>query len=1073
MKRITISMFLILLFALSSFGQTRSITGTVSSSEDGAPLPGVTVMISGTTTGTITSADGTYKLTAPADGSLHFSFIGMAPQDVALTAAGSVYNVVMQASTTELEDVVVTALGISRDRKALGYAVQDVDGEVLKNSAETNVINALSGRSAGVYVNSSNGNVGSSSRIVIRGNQSLLGNNQPLFVVDGVPIDNSVVESTRGNYDFTDMGNGAADINPSDIEEMTILKGGSAASLYGSRGANGVILITTKSGKGKGFKVEVENTTTFSNPLLLPDYQNQYGQGGGMQYWYVDGLNGGKNDGVDESFGPELDYVVQAEDIAPGGKLEWAVNAGFPQTVGEILSVPQFDSPIDPATGERIATPWISHPDNVRNFYETGVTSVTNVALANGGEWGNIRLSLTNSNQKGMVPNTDQIKNTINFSGQTNLTDKLSMDARVSYISTSGNLNGAGYTFNNVGMQTVWTARQVDWEYMKNNIENEDGTPISWISRWHNNPYWIQYNNLNPQTKNRLIGTASLKYEFTDWLSLTARAGTDYSNEQVELIRAYYGINDREGRYGVSNYFRQETNADFLLLARKDISESITISGTFGGNMMNNKYRMQESYVNKLVVPYVYSLSNAKETPLTSYYQREREIQSLYGSASIEYKSQLYLDITGRNDWSSTLPVANNSYFYPSVTASWIFTETFDMNPDIFSFGKLRLGLAQVGNDASAYMLDVAYNASTPYGDNPLYSLDNTMAPQDLVNELITSQELGLDLRFFQSRLGIDLTVYKSTAKNQILNAAVSSVSGYTSQTINAGQIDNNGVEIMLTGSPVVKNDFSWDIMVNWSKNTSTVVALNGDIERLELYKQFNQITVVADVGEAYGDIWGKGFVYNENGEPLVGEDGVPMTSEMKKLGNIMPDWLASINNSFTYKGVNFSVLIDARIGGDIYSRTNQDGWATGALTSTTGLNQNGVPVRDPLEEGGGYLFDGVFEDGTPNDIYKDLDGFRWNSWARAERWLYDGTYVKLREMSLNYSLPRSILGNGKVFKGVDLGVFGRNLAILYTKCENFDPEVSYKNSTQSSQGAEFGSNPSARNIGFRVKVTF
>jgi len=1075
MKKITISTILLLLMALSSFGQARSITGTVISSEDGSPLPGVTVMLEGSSVGTITDASGIYELSVPdGTGTLQFSFIGMLTKEVQITASGTTYDVVMEPSTIELEDVVVTALGISRERKALGYAVQDVDGEILKKSAETNIINALSGRAAGVYVNSSNGNVGSSSRIIIRGNQSLTGNNQPLFVVDGVPIDNTIIESSRGNYDFTDMGSGASDINPNDIETMTILKGGSAAALYGSRGANGVIMITTKSGSKKGFMVEVENSTTFSNPLLLPDFQNDYGQGGGMQYWYEDGLNGGKNDGVDESFGPRLDYVVQAADIQPGGKLDWAVQAGFPQTAGQILSLPQFTSPYDPVTGVRTPTPWISHPDNVRSYYETGVTSITNVALSNGGEWGNIRLSLTNSNQKGMTPNTNQIKNTINFSGLSYLTEKLSFSAKVSYINSNGNLNGAGYTFNNVGMQTVWTARQADWEYMKNNIENPDGTPISWIDRWHDNPYWMAEKFLNPQTKNRLIGTASLKYEFTDWLSLTARAGTDYSNEQVELIRAYHSINYREGRYNVTNYFRQETNADFLLFARKAVSDDFTISGSFGGNIMNNKYNRQSSEVAKLVVPDVYSLSNAKETPTTTFYQQEREIQSLYAMVSAEWRGQIFLDLTGRNDWSSTLPVENNSYFYPSVTASWIFTETFGLDAGVFTFGKLRLGLAQVGNDTDPYRLNATYTAATPYGNNPLYSLTNTMPPQNLVNELITSRELGLDLRFFQGRLGFDFTVYKSVAKNQILSAVISSTSGYNSQTINAGQVDNNGIEIMLTGTPVARGDFSWDIMLNWSKNTSKIIALNGDIERLELYKtEGNQITVVADVGGAYGDMWGKGFVYHANGKPMVDETGVPMTSEMRNLGNIMPDWMAGLNNSFTYKGFNLSILIDAKMGGDVWSRTNADGWATGSLKHTTGNNANGKPVRDPISEGGGWLFDGVFEDGSPNTIYKDLDGFRWNGWSKGERWLYDGTYVKLREMSLTYSFPRSILGDQKVLNGVDLSVFGRNLAILYTEAENFDPEVSNRNATQASQGSEFGSNPSARNIGFRVKFTF
>jgi len=1087
-RKFIITVILLIAFIGNVIGQERTITGTVTSAEDGTSLPGVNIIVEGTAIGTITDMDGNYSITVPADAKeLEFSFVGMLTKTVTIGSA-NVIDVILETGVQEVEEVIVTALGISRQRKALGYAVQDISGDDIKNTAETNIINALAGKSAGVYVNNSNGNVGASSRIIIRGNQSLKGNNQPLFVVDGIPIDNSIVHNTQSTGyaggdpnsgylpDYTDMGNGAADINPMDIAEMTILKGGSAAALYGARGANGVVLITTKSGIKKGFSVVVEHSTTFSTPFLLPDYQNEYGQGGGGKFWYYDGLNGGKNDGVDESFGPRLDYVVQAEDIVPGGKLYWAVEAGFPQTVGQILKVPQFDSPIDPSTGERIPTPWISHPDNVKSFYETGVTSVTNVALSNGGDWGTVRLSLTNSDQTGMVPNSDQVKNTVNFSGQTNITKKLSFDAKASYINSNGNFSGSGYTFNNVGMQTVWTARQVDWEWEKNHIENPDGTPISWISRWHDNPYWISNKFLNPQTKNRIIGTSSLKYQFNDWLSLTARAGTDYSNEQVELKRAYYSISEKEGKYQVNNYFRQETNADFLLSARKDITDDFTISGNFGGNLMNQKYRRHQSAVKKLVVPYIYSLSNAKETPTTSYYKSEKEIHSLYASASLEFRDQFFLDLTGRNDWSSTLPVDVNSYFYPSATATWIFTETFGLDPNLFSFGKIRLGWAQVGNDTDPYRLDLSYGSGTPYGNNPSYSMGSTMPPANLKNELITSNEFGLDLKFFNNRLGLDFTVYKSTAKNQILSAAIPSTSGFNSQLINAGQIDNQGVEIMLNATPVVISDFSWDVMVNWSKNTSKIISLNGDVKRLELYKpEGDQITVVADVGSAYGDMWGRGFVYHENGKRIVGANGVPLvTDELKKLGNIMPDWLAGINNSFSYKSINFSFLIDAKIGGDLYSRTNQDGWATGALKSTVGNNPKGNPVRDPLEDGGGYLCDGVFEDGTPNDVYVYLDDVRWSKgfFTNGERWLYDASYVKLREIGLSYSLPGSLVGKINL-RGIDIGVFARNVALLYKNCINFDPEVSNRSAIQSSQGAEYAAPPSARNIGFRVKFTY
>lgn len=1083
-KKFLLLVSLILVGTSIVLGQERTVTGTVTSAEDGSPLPGVAVVLKGTTVGVTTNENGFYSISfSGATATLEFSFIGMESQEVRLTADRDTYNVVLQPSLIGLEDVVVTALGISRERKALGYAVQDISGEEIQKTTESNVINALAGKSAGVFVNSSSGNVGASSRIIIRGNTSLGGENQPLFVVDGVPIDNSIVSSKRGfgavnpdwEPDFIDMGNRAADINPADIEEITVLKGGNAAALYGARGANGVVLITTKTGTRKGFSVELENSTSFSSPLRLPNFQNQYGQGGGGQFWYYDGLNGGKNDGVDESFGPELDYIVKAEDIQPGGKLYWAIEAGFPQTVGQILALPQFNSPIDPVTGERIPTPWISHPDNVKNFYETGITRRTSVSFSNGADWGNMRLSLTNSDEKGMVPNTTNIKNTVNFSGQANLTEKLSFDVRGTYINLHGNPNGTGYTFANVNMQTIWGARQVDWAWLKDNIETEDGRPISWINRWHNNPYWMQYKNLNPMKENRIIGMASVNYQFTDWLSLMARVGTDASSQQIEMKRAYYGLNDKEGRYQVENYFRQEINADFLLSADKQINSDLTLRGNFGGNIMNQQYRKQGSYVAKLVVPDNYSLANAKETPTTGYYKSEKEIQSLYGALSVEFRDQFFIDLTGRNDWSSTLPVDANSYFYPSVTGSWIFTETFGLDPRIFSFGKIRYGWAQVGNDTDPYRLDLIYGSGNPYGNNPRYSIGNTMPPAGLKNELITSNELGLDLKFFNNRFGIDLTLYKSSARNQILSAAISSASGYSSQLINAGQIDNQGVEVMLQATPVQTNDFSWDVMVNWSTNKNKVVELYGDIESLELYKtEGNQITVIAAIDGAYGDMMGKGYVYHENGKIIVGENGIPLIGEITKLGNIMPDWLAGVNNSFSYRGLNFSFLIDARIGGDIYSRTDQDGWATGVLMSTVGNNPKGNPVRDPVEDGGGYLFDGVFENGSPNDVYLNLDDVRWNQafFTIADRWLYDASYVKLREMSLSYSLPRNLVSKLNL-SGIDIGVFARNVAILYSNTENFDPEVANRDASGYSQGSIYAANPSARNIGFRVKLTY
>lgn len=1074
MKKIivTICTALFLLgFQFSAAAQQRQLSGVVVDA-DGNGIPSATVTVVETKDATTTNEQGKFSIKAATGQHLEISSVGYENKTFTVTKSNDL-RVSLQTSGKEMDEVVVTALGISREKKALGYSVQEVSGESIKNTSESNLVNALVGKAAGVYVNNTSGNVGASSRIVIRGNKSLKGDNQPLFVVDGVPIDNSISSSTTGG--FTDMGNGAGDINSSDVASVTILKGGNAAALYGARGANGVVLITTKSGKGKGFSISLENTMTFSDPLLLPNFQNEYGQGGGGQYWYKDGLNGGKNDGVDESFGPRLDYRVKPEDIVPGGKLYWAVEAGFPQKAGEILVLPQFNSPIDPVTGERIPTPWISHPNNVRSFYGTGVNRVTNLALTNGGKWGSIRLSLTNSDEKGMVPNSYLTKNTINFSGATKLTEKLSFDVKGSYIKVNGNLSGSGYEDNNVGQQMIWGARQVDWAWEKAHVENENGRPISWISRWHNNPWWIQYKSLNPLEKNRLFGTASLKYQFTDWLSLTARAGTDYSNQQIEGKRAYYTIGNEEGRYSVINTFRQETNADFLLSAVKNITKDLSLSANVGGNIMNQKYQSQGSYVAKMVVPDNYSLANAKEKPTTSYYKSEKEIQSLYASLSFGYQNQLYLDLTGRNDWSSTLPVDKNSYFYPSATMSWIFSNTLNTQGSFLSFGKLRLGIAQAGSDTDPYRLDAIYNPSTPYGNNPSFSISSQMPPNNLVNELSTSKEIGIELKMFKDRLSADVSLYKSSAKNQILSATISPTSGFTSQLINAGQVDNQGIEVMLSGLPIKTNNFSWEATVNWSKNSNKVVALNGDIKSLELYKaeaDGQPITVVANVGGSYGDMMGKGYVYHKNGKPIVDADGVPLTSDVRKLGNIMPDWFGSINNSFTYKDFNFSFLIDAKMGGKIFSRTTQNGWMAATLTNTTGLNPNGKSVRDPLDEGGGYLFDGVFEDGKPNNVYKYLDDFRWDQFASGERWLFDASYVKLRQIALSYQIPQSLVSKIKLGQ-IDVSLFARNIAFLYKNSENFDPEVANRGASQSSQGSEHAAPASARNIGFRVKIVF
>ncbi|HCC71943.1 MAG TPA: hypothetical protein DEQ09_12445 [Bacteroidales bacterium] len=660
----------------------------------------------------------------------------------------------------------------------------------------------------------------------------------------------------------------------------------------------------------------------------------------------------------------------------------------------------------------------------------------------------------------------------------TNITKKLSFEIKGSYYNIhSDNLPGSGYTFNNPMMQTIWTARQADWEYMKENIERPDGSQISWISRWHDNPYWIQTKCLDPMTRNRIIGSATLKFDITNWLFLHVRAGTDYYKQILERIRPVGSFpNDwKDGQYHVYNSAQQEINADFLLSARKEVTDGIILSGNLGGNIMNRKYNDQQTIVSKLVVPEVYSVSNAKETPSTNFYKSEKEIQSLYGAISAEYKDQIFLDITGRNDWSSTLPPKNRSYFYPSVTGSWIFTETFGLDENIFSFGKIRLGWAQVGNDTGPYQLDLTYGASNPIGSVPSFNLASTLPPLDLKNELIESVEIGADFRFFFNRIGIDVTYYKTSAFNQILNAVISNATGYASVRTNAGQLDNKGVEVMLSARPVQTSNFSWDVMVNWSKNKNKVVSLNEQIESLFLYAMpggGRGPKVYAPVGGDYGTIMGIGYVYDDNDNIVVGSNGIPLTSEVKEIGNVMPDWFGSVTNSINYKGIALSFMIDSKWGGKIFSRSNWNGWQTGAYASSTGLNDKGVDIRLPVDQGGGICFGGVYEDGTPNTTHVYLLGVNYNPFARAERWLYDASYVKLREVILTYSVPTAIASKLRM-KGADISVFGRNLAILHSNVPNIDPEASRRSAASTEQGMEYGNIPANRSIGFSLKLTF
>ncbi|OFY66816.1 MAG: hypothetical protein A2V64_07115 [Bacteroidetes bacterium RBG_13_43_22] len=1036
MKKLFLLIFLFVfagIYALQA--QTKVITGTISSSIEGeGPIPGVTVQVKGTTIGTITDVNGKYTLTVPQDATtLVFSYIGMKKQEVEINGR-SVIDGLMESDILGLEEVVVTALGISREKKALGYSVQDVTGDEISKAKETNVINSLQGRVSGAQITATSGAVGASSRIVIRGVSSLSGNNQPLFVVDGIPIDNANFGDTGS--DGTNKGSGAADINPDDIETLTVLKGANASALYGSRASAGVIVVTTKKGKkGEKLSVDISNTTSFETPLRLPDFQDKYGQGNAGRFSYFDGAGGGINDGVDESWGPQLD-------------------------IG--LMIPQFSS-VD-ASGVAQPAPWISHPDNVKNVFEVGHTVSTNVSFTGGSEKSSFRLSFTDLNQKGMIPNTDYKKKTLAFSATSNPVDRLTFTAGGNYVNAhSDNQPGYGYNANNIMQQFTWTGRQVDYTLLRDKQRNADGSIYNWNHNFHNNPYMTLYENLNALNRDRIIGNAMVKYQFTDWLSAFIRTGGDVYLNATSESKFVGDMDYRNGNYYEDVRLFREINSDFLVTVDKEIGTDLNFSFNLGGNRMDRRYQRNTGEAPELAIPGVYNVANSSVTPRVSNYLSLKRINSLYAFGQIGFRNALYLDYSMRNDWSSTLPLENCSYFYPAVSLSAVVTDLMNIESDILTFAKIRASWAQVGGDTDPYSLEptVAFgdgwNASTKLLN--LY-VPNELPDAELKPQMNKSIEIGADLRFFMDRVRLDITYYNQQSINQIVSIPISGASGYLTKIINAGRIDNSGIELLLAATPLKINDFQWEVTFNWSKNQNKVVELAEGIEQFVLGTYWS-MQVLAVPNKAYGVLYGYDFERDPNGN-IIFYDGLPAQGSLKDLGNVTPDWIGGMLNEFRWKGLNASFLIDMKKGGDLYSMTTTWGRYAGALEETLIGREGGIVGVGVMPDGdGGYV---------PNTVVAEAEAFNKESYHNNLQYssVFDGSYIKLREIKVGYTF-----GNlGKLpLKEINISAVGRNLAILSTTVPHIDPETAF--SSGNVQGLEYGQLPSARSIGFSIGCKF
>nr|WP_321355028.1 SusC/RagA family TonB-linked outer membrane protein [uncultured Draconibacterium sp.] len=1052
MKKIALIMsFLVLLGVTVVNAQTKIVTGTVSSSEDDLPIPGVSVSVAGTTLGTVTDIDGVFTLKVPQDAkALVASFVGMKTQTIEL-GEGSDYSIVLEPDLVGIDEVVVTALGITREKKSLGYSSQSLTGDDVAAVKDANIVNSLSGKVAGVQVTGSPGSVGGSSRIIIRGVNSISGNNQPLFIVDGTPIDNSNFNSTEtqegdGGIDF---GNASADINPEDIESMTVLKGANAAALYGSRAANGVILITTKKGtKRKGIGVSITSGVNFSTVALLPDYQNEYG-GGYKQEFDIYEPTGEPivNYAADESWGPRMDGQLVRQWYS------WYED--------------------DPNYGKM--TPFVPHPDNIKDFYETGVTTNNNIALEGGGEGTLFRLSFTDYRQTGTLPTSELQKNTISFNGSSELTDKLTASASVNYVSlTNEGIPGQGYG-NNAGNVVTsfnqWFQRQLDMDNLKN-YKTADGVDRTWnISSPTNtrplyweNPYWVLNESPAEMERQRVFGNVSLKYDVLPGLSLQGWARTDfYTDRRQERIasgsipQAWYKEEVRQ---------LEDNNYEFLATYRKDIGSDISIDANLGANKRVRVFYNNTASTNGgLSVPNFFNVAASVDRPSITDTKSKKVVNSVYGSATIGYKSMAYIDLSLRNDWSSTLPDGDNSYLYPSVTGTFLFSELIE-DKSILSLGKVRASWSQVGNDTDPYQLAVTYSSADNYGSYPAYAVPNKLNNATLKPETITTTEFGVEMAFFNSRLGLDVTYYDIKSEDQILDLDVASTSGYNSTVVNAGLMTNKGWEVMLNGRAIDK-EFTWDIVANWAKNTNKVEELAAGLDNYQLAEWGPSIN--ARVGETYGTWITDGFVYDdETGQRVVGEDGLYLRATNQTYGSYLPDWTGGVTNTFTYKGVMLSALVDFQKGGQLYSVTNRYGNYSGLLAETAGLNDKGNPQRDPVSEGGGYLAVGVKEDGTPNDVYVEATDYWQHLRTRREYYLHDASFIKLREVKVGYTLPGKLFANSFI-SGVSLSLVGRNLAILHKNAPNIDPEAAY--GSGNIQGFENGQHPSTRTMGFSVNV--
>lgn len=1029
---------MVALFASAALAQTQSVQGVVKD-EHGDPIPGAIVkVVQDATKGASTDLDGKFTIKdVPVKGTLQISFVGMVTREVAINGQ-SFIEVTLVEDAEVLDEVVVTALGIKREKRSLGYALQEVKGEQLLATRETNVTNALSGKIAGLQVVKGGGGMAGSSKIVLRGNNSLTGDNQPLIVVDGVPMDNFTGAS---NNDFwnpsIDMGNGLGDLNPDDIASMSVLKGASAAALYGSRAGNGVILITTKTGQAqKGLGISFNSTTGFETIFMTPKVQKSFAQG---SYGVFDTESS-------SSWGPKIEG----------------------QTVTHW-------------NGESSA---LQYYDNIRNFLGTGVNTQNSLALSRQvGKGSSLYASVTHAYNKDMTPESklSRFNMITRFVSRFGTSDAWTADVKVQYINTSAHNRPLGGNRNDNYFGTLLT--------MPGNVDIRQlssGVDAKGFHVWYNpksglNPYWATKNYNNDDSRDRFLLSGMVKYQFTDWLSAEIRSGADLYTTNRDTKLYAYGPIKANGSYSVAKDVFSEINNSFLITAGKDnLFGEFGLHGTFGGNMMHRKFSSIGVTVGELTVPNLFSVNNSLSNPELPQSYSEHKINSLYGTLQLNYAGMLYLDLTGRNDWSSTLSKANRLFFYSSASLSFIFSDLLRQATgrelDWFTYGKLRGSYASVGNDMGPYQLYNTYTISKDPNGNTTAAKQDVLYDPNVRNELINSWEAGLEVKFFDSRLSFDLAFYKSNAINQLLNIPINGLEGYKFKKVNAGDIENKGFEFMINVIPVMTKDFQWDITANLSKNINTVNSLTEGVSQYQL-GAFDNISILAAAGQRYGVIYGSKLARVEDeksefkGKVIVDDEGIPTVAPGSHyLGSQQPDFLAGLTNTFTYKNFSFSFQIDGRFGGKIYSLTNRMLKANGRseLTAPNGMRED-IVYDGVRKVGDSYVVNDVKI--KPQDFWTKLESRSSGNVGITEENLFNATNIRLRHMSLNYTLPSKLL-EGSVVRGASIGLSANNVLMISSHLNGVDPESVYATGSNA-VGLEALAPPTTRSYYINLSITF